>query len=115
MNSLRSIFKPEPDMRFKLHLKDGYVQNDVDNFRLGCVRLNSIYSIEMTKNGNLINFLELTREGKRYICGLPIYCDEDITIKLIDTSMDEELFNQTISKGQFINYNDFFKGYKVFI
>lgn len=115
INSLKSVFKPDPDMRFKLHFDDGYVHDQMDNFKLCPVQLNTLYSIELRKHEHQINLFETTHNNKKYIVGLPVYCDDDITIILIDTTMDEEIYRHTVKKGHFINYHDIFKGHKVLI
>lgn len=115
INSFKSVFKPDPDMRFKLYYNNGYVHDQMDNFKLCPVQLNKIYNIEIRKNGHQINLFETTHNNKKYIVGLPVYCDDDITIILIDTTMDEEISRHTVKKGNFINYQDILKGYNAFI
>ena len=114
MNTLKRIFKPEPDMRFKLFIEDGKVKNSVDGFNLFPVQINPIYSLEIMQNGKTINLLYMNHDGKNYVIGLPIISYGETTIKLIDNTTDDIIKEVKLNNGHFISYSDIF-GAKLFI
>lgn len=109
VNTLKSIFRPLPDMRYKFELKDNIVINSLDNM-LFPLHLKEDYNIEIEIDGKLKTTLGFENGGNKIsLCGLPIVAYSNLTLNIIDTLDGECIKSYSYDKGEIINYMLIFK------
>lgn len=113
MTNIRNIFKPDPDMRFKLYIENNKIKNSSEDFNLFTLPISRNFCLEIVQNGIVINLLLKNEDGKTRVAGLPIFCEEDTLIRIIDSSTYDILKEINLMKGRFIDYQDLFQPYDV--
>ena len=109
VNTLRGIFKPQPDTRYKFNLVEDLVVNEF-SYKLSPLFLNSDYFLEIEVGDKKLNLLAFSKTSNiAAICGLPIIALGETKINVIDTFSDELISSFTYSKGEFIDYSDIYK------
>jgi hypothetical protein len=107
VNSLASIFRPLPDMRYKFLLDKSFVSDsDKEKNTLCPVHLVEDFGIEIEIDGKIQPLLSFKKEGNKLsLCGLPVVAHHNMKIIITDTLLNETLETYSYNKGQIINYS----------
>lgn len=109
VNTMKSIFRPIPDMRYKFFTKDETVCDSL-GANLFPLLLDSAYFIEIESNNKIIKLLTFPSiNNKILICGLPIIAYTDLKISVIDSLCNESVCVFEYKKGEFIEYSKILK------
>lgn len=111
MNTLKSIFKPDPDLRYKFYLdkKKKLVKNKLDT-ELCHVKITDSYEIEVHVDDEKIN---LFNKDNHY-CGLPIIAVKRTKIVMIDAFNGSVIDTFSYEKGELVNYTEIHEKHELF-
>lgn len=111
-NNLAYIFKPDPDMRYKLQFNEGSFKNEIDSFTIFTVIINNKYKFELYENDIMVPLLTTKVGNKIFIAGLPIIARCNTTIKIYD-KQDELISSDDFNEDHYINYEKICKTKKI--
>ena len=112
---MKVIFKPEPDSRYMLKYKNGLVTNDVDDKHISPVSIHPDYILEIYYDGKLLNtFTTSIENGKVVHFGLPIFCNHEIEVKIVDSIDYEVVKSYPYKQGEIVDYKLIMKELKIF-
>jgi len=107
LNILKSIFRPVPDLRYKLFFENNLIKNSLDECLIP-FELPNEFDVELLVNDKKINLPVFTERNKKFICGLPIITNGETKIIVIDIIEDEVIYNITYEKNKIVNYNEIY-------
>ena len=114
-NTLKSIFRSPPDIRYKLFLEDDLVKDSLD-VKMIPVFINRDHHIEIETKTERLCILSISKTAeKKGFCGLPILAHVDLTLHIIDIIDDEVIGSFDYKKGDFINYSEISNKHDIFI
>lgn len=115
VNTLRGIYKPQPDTRYKLKLEGDFIVNSFGD-KLSSVLLNSDFFLEVEVDDTKLKFPTFSKNSNVIaICGLPLVSLGETKINVIDNISDEIVCSFNYKNGEFINYVEISKKCNIFV
>lgn len=98
-NTMKSIFRPAPDMRYKLNLNDSIVSDKVST-KMIPLKANKFFNVHIHVDDIKIDIFHIDS----HYCGLPIVSNGETKIEIFDILGDEIIGEYTFKHGEFIDY-----------
>lgn len=99
INIMKSIFKPDADLRYRLHLDDNIIKDKVSTNMIP-LKASKYFNVHITVDNKKIDIFHIDS----HYCGLPIVSSGETVIEIFNVLEDEVIGKYSFNKNEFIDY-----------